>query len=125
MKLKACPDLNQLHKLVDGTLDEHTLSVVEEHLSTCESCRTQVERRIQSTDWWKQARSSLRISSTEYGADESEAGCSDVLSLLGPTDDPEKIGRIAEYEVIGVIGRGGMGVVFKAFDPRLNRFVAI
>ncbi len=46
-------------------------------------------------------------------------------SLLGPTDDPEKMGRIAEYEVIGIIGRGGMGVVFKAFDPRLNRFVAI
>jgi serine/threonine-protein kinase len=35
------------------------------------------------------------------------------------------MGRIGPYEVIGVIGRGGMGVVFKALDPALNRFVAI
>jgi len=48
-----------------------------------------------------------------------------VLKLLGPTNDPHKLGRIGTYEVIGVIGRGGMGVVFKAFDAALNRFVAI
>ena len=28
-------------------------------------------------------------------------------------------------EVVGVIGRGGMGVVFKAYEGALNRFVAI
>jgi serine/threonine protein kinase len=35
------------------------------------------------------------------------------------------LGRIGSYEVLGVLGRGGMGVVFKAFDATLNRFVAI
>jgi serine/threonine protein kinase len=35
---------------------------------------------------------------------------------------PTKIGR---YDVVGVIGRGGMGVVYKAKDPRLDRQVAI
>ncbi len=29
------------------------------------------------------------------------------------------------YEVIGEIGRGGMGIIYKALDPRLNRAVAI
>ncbi len=35
---------------------------------------------------------------------------------------PSKIGK---YDVIDVIGRGGMGVVYKANDPHLNRLVAI
>ena len=35
------------------------------------------------------------------------------------------MGRLGTYEVKGVIGRGGMGVVLKAFDPALSRNVAI
>ena len=35
------------------------------------------------------------------------------------------LGRLGPYEVVGVIGSGGMGVVLKAFDAALNRYVAI
>jgi eukaryotic-like serine/threonine-protein kinase len=33
--------------------------------------------------------------------------------------------KIGKYEVLDVIGRGGMGVVYKATDPHIGRFVAI
>ena len=48
-----------------------------------------------------------------------------MLKLLAPTDDDRMIGRWGTYEVVGVVGTGGMGVVLKAFDAALNRYVAI
>jgi eukaryotic-like serine/threonine-protein kinase len=33
--------------------------------------------------------------------------------------------RLGPYEIIGPLGAGGMGEVYKARDPRLNRFIAI
>ena len=33
--------------------------------------------------------------------------------------------RLGPYEIVGPIGAGGMGEVYKAVDPRLNRIVAI
>ena len=41
---------------------------------------------------------------------------------LTPADDPTVIGR---YFVLGRLGKGGMGVVYAAYDPELDRKVAI
>ena len=44
---------------------------------------------------------------------------------LLPPEIPGSIGRFQTYDVMEVIGRGGMGVVFRAFDRQLHRNVAI
>ena len=33
--------------------------------------------------------------------------------------------KIAKYEIIEQLGQGGMGIVYKAFDPLMEREVAI
>ncbi len=45
--------------------------------------------------------------------------------LLAPSSAEGSLGRIGPYEVLSVVGRGGMGIVLKAHDAKLNRFVAI
>jgi serine/threonine protein kinase len=46
-------------------------------------------------------------------------------AILDPTDDPAMLGRLGPYEIMGVIGAGGMGLVLKAHDRALGRHVAM
>jgi WD40 repeat protein len=47
------------------------------------------------------------------------------LGFLAPSQKPGSLGRLDHYEVLEVVGHGGMGVVLKAFDDKLHRVSAI
>ena len=47
------------------------------------------------------------------------------LDFLDPPRRPDSLGRLGHYEVLKVIGQGGMGVVLRALDEKLDRVVAI
>src|SRR5262245_54456270 len=61
----------------------------------------------------------------QQGDETTPAPAADVRSILTPADKPGLLGTLDHYEVLEVVGAGGMGVVLKAFDPKLHRLVAV
>lgn len=136
-KLTACnPDSIEL--FLQQKLSDCEQADFERHLDDCSDCRTQLETAAASDEIWSSVRESLQgetrlldeplaeecdwDSATGPAASFSQTS---ILNLLAPSDDERMLGRLGTYEVLGVIGAGGMGIVLKALDPALNRYVAI
>ncbi len=49
----------------------------------------------------------------------------DLHGLLAPPDRPGDLGRFGNYHILGLLGRGGMGMVLRAEDATLHRPVAL
>lgn len=62
----------------------------------------------------------------DHGATEDD-GPEDApdLSFLGPPAAAGTLGTLGPYQIEQLLGRGGFGLVFRAFDPKLRRPVAV
>jgi serine/threonine protein kinase len=49
----------------------------------------------------------------------------ETLDFLEPCDTPDRLGLLGHYEILDIVGRGGMGIVLRGVDGKLNRVVAI
>ena len=47
------------------------------------------------------------------------------LDFMQPSSRTDALGRIGHYELLEILGKGGFGIVFRAFDETLQRVVAI
>ncbi len=72
-----------------------------------------------------QSASSAASAAEDSTAAESDHGEQYSLDFLAPPTQPGSLGRLAHYEILEVLGQGGFGIVFKAFDEKLHRVVAI
>jgi eukaryotic-like serine/threonine-protein kinase len=134
-----CPDPVRWGDLLDSRLPEPVASSLSSHLEGCPGCQSTLDRLTAGEPTWADAarvleerpRPALRQAMEQLKA-EGEAGLDTAgpttiatLPFLKPSTEPGHLGRLGPYEVLSVIGRGGMGVVLKAHDPALRRMVAI
>jgi eukaryotic-like serine/threonine-protein kinase len=145
--LTTCNETS-IEAYLNGSSDDNSVTALMEHLQSCLQCRERMESSAADRATWSDAVEFLRtddgyayefqsasppaiswVSEFDLAASvqrtESSAEISQVLSQLDPTDDPHMLGRLGGYEVSGVVGSGGMGIVLKAFDRPLDRIVAI
>jgi hypothetical protein len=139
-----CPDLPRLQDLLASRLPEEEQAALIGHLDSCSGCQNSLEEiaggppplpavwgessglpAAESAFWPALRRVQEEVA--VQGPTRLEAGASFDLSLdfLSAADKPGILGRLSQFEVVEVIGRGGMGVVLRAFDPCLERYVAL
>src|SRR5262249_54157374 len=129
-----------------GGLSDDTQSHLAEHVGDCAGCQKKMEELACGGDaklsglvkhidlaeppsnsaFWKAIDQAESAVTKAYAGEETDPERGELkLDFLQKTDKPGHIGKISTFDVVRVIGRGGMGVVLHAFDPWLSRDVAV
>lgn len=128
-------DPERLRLLLQERLADLEQSELMDHLDHCRRCQETLEGLAAEKPWWNEL---PRIAITEtwhkaFAISADPPPCSPPpgheiglpLDFLDPADDAAHLGRLGPFVITTVLGRGGMGIVFKGIDTALNRPVAI
>src|SRR5690242_2829070 len=124
----SCPDLAELQGLLDGTLPASEQAVLNNHLETCPHCQQSLEALVAGKESWSGMAQNLSRNEPHSNADlerimeeMKRSGQSRqtgpegppveelTVDFLDPSENPEHLGRLGHYDIIEVVGRGGMG----------------
>lgn len=148
-----CPKNSELDRFLEGEITVDLADSIEQHIAECPECTrrlceseaddTLVDILRQGMRTWSDDNDSVvrdvtarmralpvwlagqPVSSVSSSSVETESIPSAVLALLQAPLRLEEIGRLGKYSVVGLLGRGAMGVVLDAIDTVLERPVAL
>ncbi len=141
-----CPQPQILQQLLDETLPADQQQPIQTHLEECADCQKTLERLAAGGVTWDKTAQNLSEKPTpdeaalgdalaklqevptcasNTHAESPVAPVDEELTFLQPPQRPGSLGRLDEYEILSVVGKGGFGIVLKAFDENLHRVVAI
>lgn len=130
-------DADRLKQLLADQLPEPLQAEVAEHVAECSECRQYLDSLAGDPSWWSEVECCFRANPQPEPLDERVAQSTELAGLdrsfaadfavgfLEPSEQPNALGRLGEFEILEVIGRGGMGIVLKGFHRELGRYVAV
>lgn len=149
--MRRCPDVDALAKVIQQD-DRPIDPAMEGHLASCADCQSRLDSLAGDAGIWSSVVQTLRSDSEELrlqgdSGDLPPTGEHPPSQRRGepnrgrrrdpapepgrlprpidPPVHPEMLGRLGRFDIESMIGRGGFGSVWKAWDTELNRPVAI